>query len=77
MCHSGAVVKELLARADKPGSTPGDTVFFFFVPFFFSVWGLFLTLFFLLAFFFFILTADPAVHALGSIDILSLSLEFY
>ena len=35
MCHYGAVVKELLARADKPGSTPGDAVFCFFVPFFF------------------------------------------
>ena len=33
-------------RADKAGSTPGDTVFCFFVPFFF-----FKTLFFLLAFF--------------------------
>ena len=29
------VVKELLARADKPGSTPGDAVFCFFTPFFF------------------------------------------
>ena len=44
---------------------------------FFSVWSLFLTLFFLLAFFFFILTADPAGHALGSIYILSASPEFY
>ena len=35
MCHCGAVVKELLERADKPGSTPGDAVFGFFVPFFF------------------------------------------
>ena len=34
------VVKELLARADKPGSTPGDAVFCFFVPFFF-LFGLF------------------------------------
>ena len=33
--HCGAVVKELLARADKQGSTPGDDVFCFFVPFFF------------------------------------------
>ena len=49
-------------RADKPGSTPGDTVFCFFVPFFFI---------------FFILTADPAGYALGSIYILSLSLGFY
>ena len=40
MCHCGAVVKELLERADKPGSTPGDAVFCFFVPFFFSVWSL-------------------------------------
>ena len=28
MCHSGgAVVKEFLARADEPGSTPGDAIF--------------------------------------------------
>ena len=53
MCHCGAVVKELLARGDKPGSTPGDAVFCFFVPFFFSVLSLFLTLFFPLAFFYY------------------------
>ena len=76
MYHCGAVVKELLAPAGKPGSTPGDAVFCFIVLFFFSVWFLFLTLFFLLAFFL-ILTADPAGHALGSIYILSLSPEFY
>ena len=75
MCHCGAVVKELLAPADKPGSTPGDAISCFFV--FFSVWSLFLILFLLLAFFFFILTADAAGHALGSIYILSLSPEFY
>ena len=45
MCVTGAVVKELLAPADKLGSTPGDAVFFFFVPFFFSVWSLFNTIF--------------------------------
>ena len=50
VCHCGAVVKELLAPADKLGSTPGDAVFCFIVPFFF-LFGLFLTLFFLLAFF--------------------------
>ena len=44
--------------------------------FFFPVWSFFLTLFFFLAFLF-ILTADPAGHALGSIFILSLSPEFY
>ena len=31
----GAVVNELLARADEPGSAPGDAVFCFIVPFFF------------------------------------------
>ena len=35
VCRCGAVVKELLARADKPGSTPGDAFFCFFLPFFF------------------------------------------
>ena len=44
---------------------------------FFSVWSLFLTLFFLLAIFFFIITADHVHHALGSIYVLSLSPEFY
>ena len=41
MCHCGAVVKWLLERADKSDSTPGEAVFCFFVPFFFSVWSLF------------------------------------
>ena len=80
VCHCGAVVKELLARADKPGSTPGDGVFCFFVPFLFPVY-FFLTVFFScpvlntifpFGIFFFILTADPAGHALGSIYVLSL-----
>ena len=85
MCHCGAVVKELLARADKPGSTPGDDVFCFFVPFFFFLFFFFYRFFscpvlntiFPFGIFFFILTADPAGHALGSIYILSLSPEFY
>ena len=75
MCHCGAVVKELLERADKPGSTPGDAVFCFFVPFF-SLLSLFNTIF-PFGLFPFILTADPAGHTLGSIYILSLSVEFY
>ena len=54
----------MFERADKPGSTLGDAVFCFFVPLFFCLVSLFLTLFFL---FFFILTTDPAGHALGSI----------
>ena len=77
MCHCGAVVKELLARADKPGSTPGDAVFCFFVPFFFLFGLFFFNTIFPFGLFFFILTADPAGHALGSIYILSLSPEFY
>ena len=36
VCHYGAVVKEFLACADKPGSTPSDAAFSFFVLFFFS-----------------------------------------
>ena len=34
VCHYGAVVKEFLACADKPGSTPSDAAFSFFVSFF-------------------------------------------
>ena len=77
MCHCGAVVKEFLTRADKPGSTPGDAAFCFFVPFFFPVWSIFFNTIFPFGLFFFFLTADPAGHALGSIYILSLSPEFY
>ena len=79
MCHCVAVVKGLLARADKPGSTPDDTVFRFFVPFFFCFFYLvsFFNTIFPFSLFSFILTADPAGHALGSIYILSLSPEFY
>ena len=61
MCHC------LLERADKPGSTPGDAVFCFFVPFSIFPFGLSS----------FILTAGPADHALGSTYVLSLSPEFY
>ena len=76
MCHCGAVEKELLARADKPGWTPGDAVFCFFVPFFLCLVSFFNTIF-PFGLFFFIFTADPAGHALGSTYILSLSPEFY
>ena len=77
VCHCGSVVKELLVRADKPGSTPGDSVFCFFVPFLF-LFDLFLfNSIFPFGLFFFVLTADPAGHTLGSIYILSLSQEFY
>ena len=53
VCHRGAVVKELLKRVDKPGSTPGNAVFCFFIPFFF--------------FSCLVSNADHAGHALGSI----------
>ena len=77
VCHCGAVIKEFLEGADKPGSTPGDAVFCCFIPFFFPVLSLFFNTIFFFWPFFFILTADPAGHALESIYILSLSLEFY
>ena len=72
------MVKELLARADLPGSTPGGSVFCFFGPFLFSVQSLFFNTIFPFGLFSFILTSDPADdHALGSICTLSLSLDFY
>ena len=55
---------------------PGDAVFCFFVPFFLFVWSLFFNTIFHFGLFSFIITADPADHALGSIYILSSS-EFY
>ena len=72
------MVKELLERADKLGSTPGDAGFCFFVQFF-SLFSLFffLNTVFVFGLSFFILNADPAGHALGSIYILRLSPEFY
>ena len=73
----GAVVKELLARADKPGSTsatlflfPCRTVYFFCLVCFFNT-------IFPFGLFSFILTAEPTGYALGSTYILSLSQEFY
>ena len=64
MCHCGAVVRQFLARADKPGSTPGDAAFCFLVPFFSRFRLFFLTLFFLLAFFslFFLQTLLLVMH---------------
>ena len=35
--HNGAVVKELLARADEPGSTAGEAVFCFFIVQYFNL----------------------------------------
>ena len=78
MCQCGAVVKELLARADKPGSTPVDAASFLFLctVFFLCLVSFFNTIF-PFSLFFFILIADPAGHALGSIYILTLIPEFY
>ena len=40
-CHRGAVVKELFARADELGSTPGEAVSrFFIIMFLFRFWVL-------------------------------------
>ena len=79
MCHCGAAVKELLARADKPGSTPGDAVSCFFVPFFFLFGLIFFNTICPFGLFYFILSADPAGHALGSIwsNIYFKSPDFY
>ena len=44
---------------------------------FISVWSLFFTAIFPFGLFFFVLTADPAGQALGSIYISSLSPEFF
>ena len=77
------MVKELL------GVRLSAMLFFFLVVpfcccccccFFFSVWALFFKYYFsfgLFSLLAFILTADPAGHALGSIYILSISPEFY
>ena len=77
MCHCGAVFidKELLARVNRvrlPTTLFSVSLyrffffFFFFFLHYFSFWP-----------FLFILTADRAGHALGSIYILSSSPEFY
>ena len=77
MCHCGAVVKELLARADKRGSTPSTLFSVSLYRFFFSVWSFFFSTIFPFGLFFFILTAVTAGPALRSIYILTLSPEFY
>ena len=72
MCHCGAVVKEFLARADKLVRLP-VTLFSVSMYLFFPCLVSFFNTIFPFGLFFFILTADPAGHALGSIYILSLS----
>ena len=70
---SSAVVqwsRSCLRRADDPGSTPGDAVFCFFVPFFFSVFNPI----FPFGLFSYIDAADHVDHALGSLYV---SVEFY
>ena len=78
LCHCGAVVKDLLARADKPGSTPFPTTLQFSVSLYrFFPFSLCFLILFPFGLFSFILTADPADHAHWSIYILRLSAEFY
>ena len=61
-CHLGAVVKELLVHADKPGSTPGHAVLgFIVIPFFLGGGLCLLTLFFLLACFPLFLLLTPLI----------------
>ena len=76
MCHCGAVVKELLARADKRGSTPSTLFSVSLYRFFFCLVFAFNTIF-PFALFSFILNVDSADHAHWSIYILRLSPEFY
>ena len=73
------MVKVLLARAVNPVRLPATLFSVSLYQFFVFLFGLFfLTLFFFpFGLFFFILTADSAGHALGSIYILSLSVGFY
>ena len=62
MCHCGAVVKELLERAEKPGSTPGVAVFCFCVPFF-PLFSLFFNTIFPFGLFsLFLLLTLPVMH---------------
>ena len=66
---------EFLARADKPGSTPGDAAFCFFAPFFFFVY--FLNTIFPFGLFSLFLLQTLLVMHLDQLYILSLSPEFY
>ena len=59
MCHCGAVVKELLARADKRGSTPSTLFSVSLYRFFFCLVFAFNTIFFNTIF----LNVDSADHA--------------
>ena len=74
-------VKELLARADKPGSTPIPATLFSdsFYRFFFFLFSRCFLILFPFGLFSFILTADPADHAHGSIYdfTFDISPEFY
>ena len=67
--------KELLARVNRV-RLPA-TLFSVSLYRFFSVWSLYFNTIFPFGLFFFILTADRAGYALGSIYILSLSPGFY
>ena len=61
--HRGAVVKELLALADKQGSTSGKAVFLFFIIQFF----LYLILFFTFGLFLFILTSKLKLKLMSAV----------
>ena len=63
MCHCGAVVKELLARADKRGSTPSTLFSVSLYRFFFFCLVFVFNTIFPFALFSFIFNVDSADHA--------------
>ena len=77
----GAAVKELLAAADEPGSTPGNTAFsvslYRFFPFFFLFSLCFLARFFLLACFSLFVLLTLLIMHLDQYIFLSFSPELY
>ena len=79
VCQCGVVVKELLAPADKPGSTPGDAVSVSSYRFFSLdlVWSLFQHCFSFWPFFLYSHCWPCWSCTWIKIDILTLSAEFY
>ena len=77
VCHSGAVVNVQINRVRLPAYAVFCFLYRFLFCFCFSSLVSFFSTSFPFGLFFFILTADRAGHALGSIYILSLSPELY
>ena len=77
VCHCGAVSRSCLHVQINRVRLPATLFSVSLYRFYFSCLVSFFNTIFPFGLFFFILTADPAGHALGSIYILSLSPEFY